>query len=176
MRLGNSSLGSLDPSTPSISILAGGQVSSGTLGIPRQGGDTRFLQRFALRTHRGYDAAAAMRFALEHQNPFMTGTVTGGAGYPETQYSLLTLSDGEVVLWALKPAEEGIKHGLILRVWNLAHSSRPLTVSVPGGGVTSASRVTHIETDMGAATVVAGVLSETIPARALRTFRLRLRE
>ncbi len=176
MRLGNSSLGSLDTSTPSISILAGGQVSSGTLGIPSQGGDTRFLQRFALRTHRGYDAAAAMRFALEHQNPLVTGTVTGGARYPATHYSLLTVSDPDVLLWALKPAEQGIEQGVILRVWNLAQSGRSLTVSVPGGAVTSASRVTHIETDMGDATVVAGVLSETIPARALRTFRLRVRE
>jgi alpha-mannosidase len=171
MRLGDSLLSSLDTHTPCVSVLAGGQVSSGTLGIPRQGGESRFLQRFALRTHRGYDAAAAMRFALEHQNPLVTGAVTGGAGYPETQHSLLTLSDGDVLLWALKPAEEGIEQGVILRVWNLASTPRPLRVNA-APGIKSAKRTTHIETDLGAATVTAGSLRDTIAGHALRSYRL----
>src|SRR5581483_2713119 len=50
MRLGNSTATQLDVSTPQISPLAGGRVGGdGHAGIPNQGGDTNFLQRFALR-------------------------------------------------------------------------------------------------------------------------------
>lgn len=172
MRLGNSSLTMLDSATPRLSVLAGGQVSGSKLGIPNQGGDAHFLQRFALRTHTGYDAAAAMRFALEHQNPLVAGKVSGGGSYPETHYSLLSLSDANVLLWALKPAEEGIGQGVILRVWNLASTARPVQVSA-SPPIRSAKRTTHIETDLGDATVTAGALRDTIQGSSLRTYRLR---
>ena len=84
MRLGNSTSSSLDASTPQLSPLVGGQVDGSALGIPNQGGDSHFLQRFALQTHDAFGPAAAMRFAMEHQNPLVTGTVTGGSAYPET--------------------------------------------------------------------------------------------
>ena len=48
MKLGDSSVSSLDTITPKISVLAGGRVDGSSLGIPRPGGDTHFLQRFAL--------------------------------------------------------------------------------------------------------------------------------
>ena len=54
------------------------QVDGTSLGIQFQGGDSRFLNRYALRTHGAYDPAAAMRFALEHQNPLVAARVTGG--------------------------------------------------------------------------------------------------
>jgi alpha-mannosidase len=83
-RLGRSEPKAFDVQTPKISILAGGQVDGASLGIPNQGGDSHFLQRFALQTHGTFDSASAMRFALEHQNPFVTGEVTDGSAYPET--------------------------------------------------------------------------------------------
>src|SRR5581483_10846093 len=67
MQLGNSSTSTLDANTPQISPLVGGQVDGSALGIPNQGGDASFLQRFALQTRTAYDPAAAMKFALEHQ-------------------------------------------------------------------------------------------------------------
>ena len=77
MRLGSSDPESFDTNTPQISALAGGQVDGPSLGIPNQGGDTHFMQRFAVQTHGVYDQVSAMRFALEHQNPLVTGVVTG---------------------------------------------------------------------------------------------------
>ncbi len=69
MKLGRSAVvnevSRLDTSTPQISVLAGGQVDGPQLGIPVQGGDSRFLQRFALTVHRRFDPGAdSMRFAL----------------------------------------------------------------------------------------------------------------
>jgi hypothetical protein len=48
------------------------------LGIPDQGNDNHFMQRFALQTHAGFDPVVAMKFSLEHQNPLVTGAVVGG--------------------------------------------------------------------------------------------------
>jgi alpha-mannosidase len=70
-RLGNSTVTSLDTQTPQLHLLAGGQVDGPSLGIPAQNGNTHFLQRFALRPHGSYEQTAAMKFALEHQNPFV---------------------------------------------------------------------------------------------------------
>ena len=105
MRLGNSTADVLDTATPQISVLAGGQVDGVSLGIQDQGGDSHFLQRFALQTHDAYNPTVAMKFALEHQNPLAVALVTGGSQYPESTYSLLTVDNPDVVLWALKPAE-----------------------------------------------------------------------
>jgi alpha-mannosidase len=170
MQLGNSSVRSLDSTTPLVKVLAGGQVDGPNLGIQNQGGDGRFLQRFALQTHGGFDAAAAMRFALEHQNPLVTGDVTGGTDYPEKSYSLLELSDAGTLLWALKPAEDGIESGLTVRMWNVNPSASTVTVRVPGGSIQTASRTSHIETVEEPVTLQSGSLVATLAANQLRTY------
>ena len=172
-KLGKSMPASLDTSTPQVNVLVGGRVGgSENSGFRNQGGDSRFLQRFALRPHRGYREADAMRFAFEHQNPPVTGRVTGGGAYPSTSFSLLSVSDPNVVLWALKPAEEGMGRGVVVRLWN--HSDVPaakvtLTFS---GGIESARMTTHIETDTGEATVTGGSLVSDLPGNWMQTYRL----
>jgi alpha-mannosidase len=175
MRLGNSTVDSLDTATPQISPLVGGQVDGPSLGIPNQGGDSRFLQRFALRTHGAFDPATAMRFALEHQNPLVTGVVTGGPAvsgpaYPETSFSLLTISDPNVLLWALKPAEDGPSQGIVVRLWNLSASPITASLRLMAGPITQAWRLTHIETPVGSAAVSDGVLTASLNAHQLKTW------
>ena len=175
MKLGASAMvegvSRLDVTTPQISVLAGGQVDGPKLGIPAQGGDSFFLQRFALETHGEFHSADAMKFALEHQNPIVTGIVTGGHGYPESSYSLLNLSDPNVLLWALKPAEEGIGAGVIARVWNLAPEPRRFSISF-GAGLTAARKTTHLETDLANLEILRGRLSAAASPWQLLTFRL----
>ena len=143
------------------------------LGILSQGGDTHFLQRFALQTHDAYDAVAAMKFALEFQNPLVTGTITGGSAYPATNYSHLTINNPNVLLWALKPAEEGIGDGMVARVWNVSAQSAPLSLAL-AQPLNKARRVTHIETDVGPAVLTNGVLSATLNPQQLQTFKLQV--
>ncbi len=175
MKLGHSSIdhgvSTLDTATPQISVLAGGQVDGPSLGIPDQGGDRSFLQRFALRVQKHYDAASSMRFALEDQNPLLAGLVTGGSAYPETSYSLLSTSDPNVMLWALKPAEEGIGKGVIARFWNLSPQKADFTVRI-NGKISQAWNVTHIETNLGPAATPAGVMKAAAVPWQLRSFRL----
>jgi alpha-mannosidase len=170
MQVGSSGVSTLDTTTPQLSVLLGGGLRPSNP-IPNQGGDASFLQRFALRSHGAYDQAAAMRFALEHQNPLTVGPVSGGGSYPEASHSFLSISDPGVLLWALKPAEEGIAEGVIARVWNL--SAAPTTFSLGlDEPIASARYVWHTETDRAAAPVSAGVATPGIAQNQLLSLRL----
>ncbi len=172
MQLGNSSLTELDTATAQLNVLAGGQVDGEQFGIPDQGEDTQFLQRFALQTHSAFNQTAAMKFALEHQNPLVAGAVRGTAAvYDEKSASLLTVSDPDVLLWAVKPAEEGIQQGVIARVWNQADSEKSYTLSLTSG-IAVAKQTTHIETDMANATIVDGQLIASLKGNQMQTHRL----
>ncbi|MFZ1701377.1 MAG: hypothetical protein WAU71_11180, partial [Pyrinomonadaceae bacterium] len=175
MRLGQSERDSLDTASPQINVLAGGQVDGPTLGIRDQGGDSYFLQRFALWTHGAFDQTASMKVALQHQNPFVTGMVSGlgsvSRPYPATNFSFLNISNPNVLLWALKPAEDGIDRGIVARVWNHGNAgSYNLSLSQP---IISAERVTHIETPIGPATVNSGQLNAPINQQQIQTHLLR---
>ncbi len=129
MRLGSSTIGTLDTSTPQFSVVAGSSLRP-LNPILNQAGDSYLLQRFALQSRAAYDQPGAMRFALEHQNPLATGTVSGGSAYPETSYSYLTISDPNVLLWSLKPAEEGIGEGVVARLWNMAAAPKDFSLAL----------------------------------------------
>jgi len=173
-KLGRSTVSALDTTTPQINVLAGGQVDGAKLGIPAQNGATYFLQRFALRPHGTYDQVAAMKFAMEHQNPFVTGALIGKDTGPFTAdtFSLVTVSDPNVLLWAVKPAEEGIARGVIARLWNLSDAPASAIVTL-GSGLTSVQRTTHIETDLAPVSLTAaGGLPATFARQQLQTYRL----
>jgi chitodextrinase len=170
MRIGNSTVQTLDTATPQLSVLAGGSLRPSNP-IVNQAGDSYFLQRFALQSHGPYDQPRAMRFALEHQNPLVGGMVSGGTAYPASTYSYLSISDPNVLLWSLKPAEEGIGEGVIARLWNLTASPKSFSLSL-NEPIARAKSVTHIETDRGDATVSAGTLNATAAQNQLLSYRL----
>ena len=195
MRAGMSTVTSLDETTPQVSPLLSGRMSGAN--IPSQAGDSRFLQRFALQAHGAFDPAQALRFSLEHQNPLVTSMITGSTtltldraaafeeglqrvpprvppsrkGYPAGSFSLAAVSEPAVLLWALKPSEEGIQQGVIARVWNPGAAERPFSVSL-SGGVQTARRASHIETDLGPASVSGMSLVASAGARQIQTYRL----
>ena len=177
MRFGDSELNVLDTTRPQINVLAGGQVNGPTLGIPDQGGDSYFLQRFALSTHGTFNQTAAMKMSLEHQNPFVTGMVEGNTTrdrvYPANSYSFLNISNPNVLLWALKPAEDGIARGIVARVWNQASTPATYQLSL-AQPITSAERTTHIETTIAPATVTSGVLNASVNQQQIQTHLLKV--
>ena len=174
-RLGHSTDAKLDTATPQINVLAGGQVDGPGLGIRGQNGATHFLQRFALRAHGAYDQVAAMKFALEHQNPLQTAPVISKSEigpFPAESYSLLTVSNPAVLLWAVKPAEEGIAQGIIARLWNLSDEPTAATLTLTPG-LASAWQTTHIETNLEPiALTTALALPANFSRQQLQSFRL----
>ena len=175
MKLGHSTIANgiseLDTSTPQISVLAGGQVDGPSLGIADQGGDKYFLQRFALHATKNGSAAGSMRLALEDQNPFVAGQVTGGNAYPETSFSLLSSTNPDVLLWALKPSEGGIDLGIITRFWNLSVNANDFSIQLHGG-IENASQITHIETNPTPVPLTAALLKASAKPWQLRSFSI----
>ncbi len=177
MKLGASDHDMLDTTTPQINILGGGQIDGTVLGIQNQGGDKYFTQRFALQTHNAFNQTAAMKFSLEHQNPFVAGMIdstgTLNKPYPANNFSFVQISDPNVLLWTLKPAEDGISRGIVARVWNQGNSpvNYLLGLSKP---VLSAERLTHIETTIAPATVSSGQLSASINQQQIQTHLLKI--
>ena len=180
-KLGQSTADSLWETSAQFNALAGGQVDtygSGKkdtlrLGIYNQNGVKAFRYQFALTTHvNAFDARSAMKFALEHQNPLVTGAVTGKqATYPETTFSLLKTDAPGLLLWTLKPSEEGITNGLIARFWNLNNTpaNPTLNLAIP---IRRAWQTTHIETNEQALNPTKNQLKTNFSPRQINTYRL----
>ncbi|RJP19003.1 MAG: glycoside hydrolase [Candidatus Omnitrophota bacterium] len=176
-KLGNSKVKLLDGNTPIMYALIGGQIDGRNLGIHDQGGDQHFLHRFALRTHTKYDPVSAMKFSLEHQNPLLCGKVTGNKPrLSQTKYSLISVSNPNLLLWAIKPAEEGIHTGMITRLWNVSDANQTSEIQLNAFPIKSAYAVTHLETDEEKQPVHAAGLSANFEKQQIRTFRLTVAE
>lgn len=177
-KFGNSTIPSVDTSTPRVEMIVG-MRPIGNLGITAQGGDDFFLNRFALRVHDGFDGSEAMAFSLAHQNPLVATRVTGGtvAPFDPRRASFFQDSNDDVLLWALKPAEEGIESGVIARYWNADDAVRVLT-SAPSTPfhIDSAVATTHIETDEYDLPVILGTVTMTFQPQQIRTVRYLLRD
>ncbi|MBN1480703.1 hypothetical protein JXA70_10555 [candidate division KSB1 bacterium] len=143
-RLGESKPEFLDMTSATVHILVGGQVNE-NLGVIGQDGDSTFHQNFSLMPFgQSFHAGLSMRFALEHQNPPAIAPVGAGGEWPEAQRSFFNTNNPDVLLWTLKPGEDG---GLIARLWNML--DEPLTAVLASSTMLqSAAAVTHVETDI----------------------------
>ncbi|MBC7720453.1 MAG: hypothetical protein H7068_00420 [Pedobacter sp.] len=171
MKIGNSTITKLDDTSAQIKILATGRIDP-YLGIENQDGDSYFENFLALQPHIGrFNSSEAMRFSLQHQNPLIAQKITGGQSYNGKQFSMFSVSDPNVMVWALKPAEEGICKGIIMRVWNLADIDKPINISA-NAPLAKAFNITSIETDDQSAPTDQGKLKIIIGHNKMQTFRL----
>jgi alpha-mannosidase len=173
-KLGKSTFDELDTTTPQISVLIGGHEAGepGSVAFMNQDGDSEFRQRLALRAHTETNAVAAMRFALEHQNPLVAGMVSGANGVlPSSSYSFLYITEPDVLLWALKPGEDDPTHSLLARVWNVANEPRDFSILLPDT-IQSGEVVSHIETPLGAAGIDQGTLADRAEPQQFKSYLL----
>jgi alpha-mannosidase len=183
-KLGNSTPDSLDENSPQLRALAGGQVDryvvngkdSVVLGINNQHGQKDFRYSFALVANQTeFDPVYAMKFSIEHQNPLITGMVSGTeAIYPESPYSLIKLNDPGVLLWALKPAEEGIEHGVIARFWNINNIPAQPIIAF-NKMIKSAWQTSHIETNDKSIPFSKNILQVNFESQQINTYRVFLK-
>jgi alpha-mannosidase len=178
-KLGDSKVDSLHENSTELHVLAGGQVDkkledNGMMGIFNQNGQQSFFYNFALTTHKAFDATEAMKFSMEHQNPLTTGWIEGKNGDNQNKFSLLSVSDPNVLLWSVKPAEEGIENGLIARFWNF--NAKPvspiLKLSKP---IKTVWQTTHIETNEQKLKPINGILKANFNQFQMKTFRLNIK-
>ncbi len=173
MQTGNSTVGSLDENTAKIKVLVGGRIDG--LGMNNQDHDAVFHQRYAISSYNAYSPVSSMKSSLEHQNGFVTAEVTNTSGIlPATQFSFLTITNPNALLWALKPAEEGMEtNGAVARVWNLSNSTVN-TDFIFNDNITDAKNITHIETDLSEASFAGQTVSTTIGKNELKSYRIKL--
>ena len=173
--LGNSTPTTLDATSNRFRAVVGMQVDGTALGIDGQGGTSSFLNRYAFRTHGVFNAAASMRFSLEHQNPLVSGRCTGSqwSPLPAGQFSLVSVDQQDVLLWAFKPAMDGTSMDVIARVWNLADAAQPLSLRLPGRSISNARSVTHIETDLGSVPFTTNGVFDNLARQQMKSWRLR---
>ena len=106
---------------------------------------------------------------------FVTGPVTGNARspYPSDSYSLLTVDKPGVLLWALKPQEDGIAKGVIARLWNVSDTALHCTLSLTPE-LAAAASATHIETDQERLPAVGNTITVSLARCQLQSLRLAL--
>lgn len=155
--------------------MAAGQID-GNLGIVNQDGDSYFEHFLALKPHSGdFNATESMKFSLQHQNPLMDEKIIGGSAYDRKQFSMFSISDTNVLVWALKPAEEGIDNGIIMRAWNLSDKNKPVTIT-SNSVIIKAFSTSHIETDNKGIPVQKGAIHTTALHNRIQTFRIFLNQ
>ena len=169
MKIGESENQKLDSKSAQINVLAGGQIDENfNLGVKNQGGDTLFYQHYALLPHGVYDQTTAMKFALEHQNPVVTGSLSGGSEMNEQQFSFLKTDNEKLLLWALKPAEDG---GVAARFWNMDTQANETNLSFEKP-LTKAQEVTHVETPVQEMNIQQNTLKIKSKQQQMKTFLL----
>ena len=181
-KLGESTVDSLWENSSIIHALAGGQVDKkredgGYMGIFKQNGQKDFYYKFALNTHqKAFDAPEAMKFSLEHQNPLVTGLVEGNNdGSNANTLSLLSINDPNVLLWSVKPSEDGIENGLITRFWNFSSQRVSPTIKLVQP-IKSAWQTSHIETNLQKLDPINGSVKTNFSQYQLKTYRILLKK
>ena len=95
-------------------------------------------------------------------------------GRPGTNFSFLTITNPNTLLWALKPAEEGMEtNGAVVRVWNLANTTAN-TNFIFNDNIMDAKNITHIETDVSEASFSDQTVSTTVGKNQLKSYRVKL--
>jgi hypothetical protein len=143
-------------------------------GTTDQGGDRRFVNRFAILVAGGHgDDAASMRFSLAHQNPLhpVALTRTSHGPFTEPVDGLVSVNADNVVTTAFKPAEDP-GAGYVLRMWELGDRSTGLEIDASRMGAQRAFRTSLIETDVSQAECTDGTIAGELEANEIATYRL----
>ena len=95
-----------------------------------QHGVTKFRFRYSLRAHaRGYDAPDAFAFSRSAASPLLAAW---GAIPENALKAVIELDPARAIATSLKPADEESAGGSILRLWEVAGRSEPLSVGLKG--------------------------------------------
>ena len=80
-----------------------------------------------------------------------------------------------MLLWALKPHNDGIEHGLVARLWNVSDKAAQAELHLTPA-ISAANRTTHIETDIEAVPLSSsGTLPAVFTRQRLQTYRVKLK-
>ena len=174
VKVGTSSVTAFSLPATQLRVLAIGGSELAYAAITDQGGDTTFVNRFALQgSAAAYDGPAAMRFALAHQNPLQAVALPVGQTrrpFSALTQSWLSVSSPNVVVTAFKPVEEG-RRGLAVRVWELTGTATDFTIDASALNADRAWSTSLIETDLVSTSVSNGAITAHADANQMVTYR-----
>ncbi len=124
-----------------------------------QSGDITF--RYAVQGHGAYDSVQATRFGMAYHQPLVAAPAAG----KQVADSLLTLSNDQLVISSVKPANDG--HGQVVRLYNPTDTNQQTRLQWPGTPPTSMSLSSFSEAKI---TPLADTID--VPARGLVTIRV----
>ena len=165
-----------DPQTLDASAtllaMAMGNIYDANEAIRDQAGVENFIFRFSLRGHAGgFDAAAAVCFGWEDNNPLEVVALTAGqmGELPAREHSFASVQPETVILAGLKAAEE---EGLVARVWECAGVGEQGSVRLSIPTAPSAAVLTdHLERDRRPLEVNEGTVNVPVRPRGVSTAR-----
>lgn len=144
---------------------------------PSQGGAFSF--RYRVTSAKAFDPAAIARAAREARSPLEPTAIA--AASPDSprprlgaRASFLDVGDPGLVLVGWKRADDG--RGSILRLLDVAGTTRTARIAAPGLAITAAERTSVLEDRRGALRVVAGRVEVPITPWQVVTLRLQSRE
>lgn len=140
-----------------------------------QGGICNFLFRYSIKGHDGrYRGSDAVRFGLERNNELLVRALaTHQKGeLPHKSHSFLSCKQENVVVTALKVAEEETERGLIVRAWETDGKTTEASFSTSALNAVSATRTDLLERDQERLEISENTVSVSIPARGIATIRL----
>jgi hypothetical protein len=96
-----------------------------------QNGETQFRFRYSLQARpKGYDGPSAMAFARSATTPLIA--IPGLFPDPKTPFPTITVDPRRAIATCLKPADDAKEGGVILRLWETAGKTGPLTIAATG--------------------------------------------
>jgi alpha-mannosidase len=87
-----------------------------------------------------------------------------------SHFSLLSVSDPNVLLWSVKPSEEGIENGIITRFWNFKNENIQPIIKF-NISVYEAWETTHIETNKNMVNHKKNSITPSFSQNQIKTFR-----
>ena len=142
-----------------------------------QGGISNFTFRYSIKGHDGkIKGSEAIRFGWERNNDLLVKVLNPNqkGDLPSKSHSFLSCKPQNVVVTTLKVAEEGIKKGLIVRLWEADGKATETSLDISNIGAVSAVRTDLLERDQKKLKIFKDIVSVPIPARGITTIRLLL--
>jgi hypothetical protein len=128
--------------------------------------------RYALRPHsNAFDAAQSVRFGWEQRTPPVVVRLPAGrAGVLPSSKTFGVLNTGEVVLSALKPAEDGA--GFVVRLWNPGNADQSVRFDFGPLGIGAVQPVDGLERKIGDAVASHGGGTVMVKAHGFVSLKL----
>ena len=170
-----------DPTNCTVLALVLGNATNYREFLHDQHRQTDFTFRFSLYGHgRGFDAVQAIRRGMEAAQDLPTILLDAHqqGPLPEGVHSFLQVEPDQVILSALKVADEGPDKGVVLRLWRPGQvdGQTEARIDVAGWGELQEARLTDLlERDQRVLPVLDGSVNVSVESRGLATVRLKIK-